>query len=97
MAYQSATELALIQAGKCVDRADCSSKKMAFWAGGSSVFPGSDKAYVSVYNVSDMQMIDSIKRQIKETRTSLSGPACQLTVYGGSHDSPGKKVFNETL
>jgi hypothetical protein len=97
ISYHSAAERALIQAGKCMSRTDCSTKEMAFWAGGNKALPWADKAYVTVYNVSDSQTITSIKQYIKEKRTSLSGPPCRLTIFEGSHDNQGNKAADETL
>ncbi len=97
IAYHSSAEQALIKSGKCADQVDCSKRELAFWAGGNKSLPWADKAYVSVYNVSDQQTISLIKQKIKEKRTAFPGAPCQLTVFDGSHASPGNKVIDETL
>jgi hypothetical protein len=97
IAYHQAAEVALINAGKCSDSQDCTKKKMVFWAGGGNLLPWTDKAYVTVYNVSDLAAISRIKETIEKSRKSLNGPPCQLTVYSGSHSNPNKKVHDETV
>lgn len=97
IAYHQATEGALIRAGQCADSKDCSIKQMAFWAGGNNAFPWANKAYVTVYNVSDLKTVSSIKEAIIQSRASSNGPPCQLTVFSGAHNNAGIKVHDETL
>jgi hypothetical protein len=87
MQYHALAQAVLISRGICSSEQDCQKKHLLFAEGGEvSLGPVHwGGAYITLYEINDMALVEDVVARFKQLHASLKVPKVKLSVYSSKH------------
>lgn len=92
--YHALAQEVLVAKQVCAGPQDCQRKEILFWEGGNPWFPGQNYAYVTLYETTDLALVEAVVARLKQAKAETSMPAAKVVAYSSKHRQ-SKITFRE--